>query len=157
MARREAKSLLPPAPSGAPCGPCPHSGRPSGTGWAVRAIRQPYRLRAPPRRPVKQQGLLDAVVGEYTQDFARGPPLLGQLPGRREVERLGEVGMAFVVPRPGAATSAEGVIAWCREWMANYKVPRAVEIVDSLPLNAAGKVEKRELRARAARVQRTAH
>src|SRR5207247_3634807 len=31
-----------------------------------------------------------AVVGEHTQDFARGPPLLGQLPGRREVERLRE-------------------------------------------------------------------
>ncbi len=40
------------------------------------------------------------------------------------------------------------VIAWCRDQMANYKVPRAVEIVDELPLNATGKVEKRELRAR---------
>ena len=42
------------------------------------------------------------------------------------------------------------VIAWCREQMANYKVPRVVEFVDSLPVNATGKVLKYELRAWAA-------
>jgi HIP---CoA ligase len=60
--------------------------------------------------------------------------------------RLGEVGMAFVVPAPGASLDPEGVIAWCREHMANYKVPRRVEIVDALPVNAAGKVMKFQLR-----------
>ena len=40
------------------------------------------------------------------------------------------------------------MIAWCREQMANYKVPRAVEIVDALPINASGKVMKFELRER---------
>ena len=40
---------------------------------------------------------------------------------------------------------------WARGAMANYKVPRAVEIVDELPVNAAGKVEKEVLRARAKR------
>jgi acyl-CoA synthetase (AMP-forming)/AMP-acid ligase II len=64
--------------------------------------------------------------------------------------RLGEVGMAFVVTRPGAPATAPEIIAWCRENMANYKVPRAVEIVDELPLNATGKVAKNELRSRAA-------
>jgi acyl-CoA synthetase (AMP-forming)/AMP-acid ligase II len=64
-------------------------------------------------------------------------------------ERMGEVGMAFVVPRPGASPTPEGVIAWCREHMANFKVPRRVEIVDSLPINAAGKVQKPLLRERA--------
>jgi acyl-CoA synthetase (AMP-forming)/AMP-acid ligase II len=70
-------------------------------------------------------------------------------------DRLGEVGMAFVVPRPGAtgatsATSAtisgDDVIQWSRGQMANYKVPRMVEIVDELPLNATGKVMKDVLR-----------
>lgn len=61
-------------------------------------------------------------------------------------ERLGEVPMAFVVLRPGAAASAEEIIAWCRENMANYKVPRRVEILDALPMNAAGKVQKFLLR-----------
>jgi len=62
--------------------------------------------------------------------------------------RLGEVGVAFVVPRPGATTSPEEVIAWAREHVANYKVPRHVEVVSELPINASGKVLKGELRAR---------
>ena len=64
-------------------------------------------------------------------------------------ERLGEVGMAFVVPRPGSAPTAAGIIEWGREQMANYKAPRRVELVDELPINATGKVMKDELRARA--------
>jgi acyl-CoA synthetase (AMP-forming)/AMP-acid ligase II len=69
--------------------------------------------------------------------------------------RLGEVGMAFVVPDPGAALTPDAVIAWCREHVANYKVPRFVEIVDALPTNAAGKVMKFVLKARALEGQRT--
>jgi acyl-CoA synthetase (AMP-forming)/AMP-acid ligase II len=65
-------------------------------------------------------------------------------------ERLGEVGMAFVVRAPGASLTPDELVAWSRETMANYKVPRAVELVDELPVNAAGKVEKEVLRARAA-------
>jgi len=63
-------------------------------------------------------------------------------------ERMGEVGMAFVVPAPRASLTSDSVIAWCREKMANYKVPRRVEIVDSLPMNAMGKVTKFVLRER---------
>ena len=47
--------------------------------------------------------------------------------------RLGEVGMAFVVTRPGAAIAGPEIVEWSRDQMANYKVPRAVEIVDELP------------------------
>jgi acyl-CoA synthetase (AMP-forming)/AMP-acid ligase II len=61
-------------------------------------------------------------------------------------ERLGEVGAAFVVLRPGAATTPDEVIAWSRDEMANYKVPRRVELVDALPMNATGKVVKDQLR-----------
>jgi acyl-CoA synthetase (AMP-forming)/AMP-acid ligase II len=64
--------------------------------------------------------------------------------------RLGEVGMAFVVMVAGAFVTGPDIIAWCREQMANYKVPRVVELIDELPLNATGKVEKQQLRARAA-------
>ena len=65
--------------------------------------------------------------------------------------RMGEVGMAFVVVASGRGRSRpDELIAWAREAMANYKVPRAVELVDELPVNAAGKVEKETLRARAA-------
>ncbi|WP_338014300.1 FadD3 family acyl-CoA ligase [Sphingomonas cavernae] len=61
-------------------------------------------------------------------------------------ERLGEVPKAFVVLRPGAQATPEAITAWARENMANYKVPRSVEIRDALPLNAAGKVQKFLLR-----------
>jgi acyl-CoA synthetase (AMP-forming)/AMP-acid ligase II len=64
-------------------------------------------------------------------------------------ERMGEVGMAFVVPAPGTTPTSESLIAWCRDNMANYKVPRLVEIVDALPMNAVGKVTKFVLRERA--------
>ena len=59
--------------------------------------------------------------------------------------------MAFVVPRAGVTLTAEEVVAWSRERMANYKVPRHVEICAELPVNANGKVVKFELRDRARR------
>jgi len=61
--------------------------------------------------------------------------------------RLGQVGRAFIVRHPGATLTEEQVIAWCRNEMANYKVPRSVRFLDTLPLNATGKVAKVELRA----------
>jgi acyl-CoA synthetase (AMP-forming)/AMP-acid ligase II len=62
--------------------------------------------------------------------------------------RLGEVGKAFIVPTAGTKVDVDGLVAWCRENMANYKVPRNIEVVDALPLNASGKVLKYDLRAR---------
>lgn len=60
--------------------------------------------------------------------------------------RLGEVGQAFIVRRPGHALDAADVLAFCRERLANYKVPRRVEFLDTLPRNPSGKVLKRLLR-----------
>ena len=65
-------------------------------------------------------------------------------------ERLGEVGCAFVVRRPGAALDEAALITWCRSQMANYKVPRRVIFFDELPMNASNKVDKRLLRERLA-------
>ncbi|MBB2912292.1 acyl-CoA synthetase (AMP-forming)/AMP-acid ligase II [Streptosporangium becharense] len=62
--------------------------------------------------------------------------------------RLGEVGWAFVVPRRGTAADPDAIIAWARATMSNYKVPRRVIVVDALPVNANGKIDKRALRAR---------
>ena len=64
-------------------------------------------------------------------------------------ERMGEVGMAFVVLEPEASLDAAAIIAWSRENMANYKVPRHVRVVDELPMNASGKVTKFALREQA--------
>jgi len=60
--------------------------------------------------------------------------------------RMGEVGLALIVVRPGATLGVDAVLAFCRERLANYKVPRAVRFVDALPRNLAGKVLKTDLR-----------
>jgi acyl-CoA synthetase (AMP-forming)/AMP-acid ligase II len=61
-------------------------------------------------------------------------------------ERLGEVGQAYVVRRPGEETDETTLVEWCRDHMANYKVPRRVLFVDELPLTASGKVQRFRLR-----------
>lgn len=59
----------------------------------------------------------------------------------RPDERMGEVPVAYAVAAERALTQ-EAVIKWCRERMANYKVPRAICFEHALPLNASGKVQK---------------
>ncbi|MFM0247770.1 FadD3 family acyl-CoA ligase [Paraburkholderia sediminicola] len=61
-------------------------------------------------------------------------------------ERLGEVGKAYVVLRAEVSLSAEELVTWCRARMANYKVPRTVDFVAALPVNASGKIVKHVLR-----------
>ena len=62
-------------------------------------------------------------------------------------ERMGEVGCACVVRRPGAALDEGGLIAWSRENMSAYKVPRFIEFRDALPATGAGKVLRRLLKS----------
>ncbi len=59
--------------------------------------------------------------------------------------RWGEVGVAFVQLQPGAGLNEQEVIAYCRERVAGFKVPRRVVVMDELPLLASGKVDKRHL------------
>ncbi len=61
-------------------------------------------------------------------------------------DRMGEVGKAYVV-RTDASLTAEAVVAFCKERLANFKVPRHVEFVDGLPRNLSGKVLKTQLRS----------
>jgi len=65
-------------------------------------------------------------------------------------DRMGEVGKAFIVPRENVSFNSDEFLAWCRVHMANYKVPRQVVVVDALPRNAMGKIQKFVLRAPAA-------
>ncbi|WP_329519951.1 AMP-binding protein [Spirillospora sp. NBC_01491] len=78
-------------------------------------------------------------------------PLVGQV-GVIGVpdERQGEVGWAYVVPPPNVTADPDAVIAWARDNMSNYKVPRRVVLLDALPVNANGKLDKPSLHARAA-------
>jgi len=67
----------------------------------------------------------------------------------RPDERWGEVPVAYVVLRAGAAVTPDELIEHCRGLLAKYKTPRAITVIDELPRNPSGKVLKRELRARA--------
>ena len=98
------------------------------------------------------------IVGGFNAYPAEIENIMNRHPGVAQVaivgvpdDRLGEVAMAFVIPTTGTTLDPDELTAWCREHMANYKVPRFVEIVDTLPLNASGKVLKYELRERAAK------
>lgn len=62
--------------------------------------------------------------------------------------RWGEIGLACVVPKPGAAVAAADLLAFMQQHLARYKVPRRVELLDSLPVSGAGKILKRDLKAR---------
>lgn len=93
------------------------------------------------------------IVGGFNAYPAEIEQLLGLHPDVADVAvigvpdaRLGEVGRAYVVRRPGALLTADDLIAWSRREMANYKVPRTVRFVARLPRNASGKVVKGALR-----------
>ncbi|GGN60359.1 3-[(3aS,4S,7aS)-7a-methyl-1,5-dioxo-octahydro-1H-inden-4-yl]propanoyl:CoA ligase [Streptomyces kronopolitis] len=94
------------------------------------------------------------IVGGFNAYPAEIEQLLGRHPDIAEVAvigipdaRLGEVGRAYAVRRAGSRLTADDLIAWSRREMANYKVPREVTFVATLPRNASGKVLKTRLRA----------
>jgi len=62
--------------------------------------------------------------------------------------RWGEAVKALVIPRAGRAPAADDLIAFARERLAGYKLPRSIELVDAFPRTPTGKILKRELRER---------
>jgi len=69
-------------------------------------------------------------------------------------ERWGEAVKAFVIARDGRALAAADLLAFARERLAGYKLPRSIEFVEDLPRTPTGKVLKRELRTRSADARR---
>lgn len=61
----------------------------------------------------------------------------------------GEAGWAYVVPRPGMTVDPGTLLGWAKDNMSNYKVPKRIIVVEALPANANGKIDKMALRARA--------
>jgi fatty-acyl-CoA synthase len=66
----------------------------------------------------------------------------------RPDEKWGETPCAFVELKPGASATAEELIAWCRQHLAGYKVPRHI-LFEELPKTSTGKIQKHVLRTRA--------
>ncbi|HBH01505.1 MAG TPA: long-chain fatty acid--CoA ligase [Candidatus Rokubacteria bacterium] len=60
---------------------------------------------------------------------------------------MGEDVLAFVALKPGAAATADEILAFCQERLAKYKCPKQVRFVDALPKNPVGKILRKELRA----------
>jgi malonyl-CoA/methylmalonyl-CoA synthetase len=61
---------------------------------------------------------------------------------------FGEVGVAVVVPKPGTSLDSAALVARLKSTLANFKVPKRCYVVDELPRNAMGKVQKNVLRDR---------
>jgi acyl-CoA synthetase (AMP-forming)/AMP-acid ligase II len=95
------------------------------------------------------------IVGGFNCYPAEIEAIMAKHPAVAEVavvgvpdHRMGEVGKAFVVPRSGGDTPDPAeIIVWCRQNMANFKVPRSVVLVDALPRTSTGKVQKFRLQA----------
>jgi acyl-CoA synthetase (AMP-forming)/AMP-acid ligase II len=93
------------------------------------------------------------IVGGFNAYPAEIENILLTHPGISQVavlgipdSRMGEIGVAFVIAKPEVTMTPNDIVAWSRESMANYKVPRHVIMVEEFPLNASGKVLKYVLR-----------
>jgi acyl-CoA synthetase (AMP-forming)/AMP-acid ligase II len=100
------------------------------------------------------------IVGGFNTYPAEIENILCSMPGIARAAvigvpdaRMGEVAHAYIVPAAEEAIDEAAVIAWAKDNMANYKVPRTVSFIAELPMNAGGKVLKNELRELAAKVQ----
>ena len=96
------------------------------------------------------------IVGGFNAYPAEIEATLIEAPGVAQVAvvgvpdgRMGEVGLAFIVAKRDETVDPDVVLAFAKERLANYKVPRSVMVVDAMPLNASGKVMKHVLRAQA--------
>lgn len=93
-------------------------------------------------------GGFNAYPAEIENTLAKHPAVRAAAVVGIPDERLGEVGCAFVVLADDMTLDDDEFRTWCREQMANFKVPRQVHVIDEIPYNATGKVTKDELRAR---------
>jgi fatty-acyl-CoA synthase len=96
------------------------------------------------------------IVGGTNAYPAEIEKQLEALPGVRQAvvvgvphERLGEVGYAFVQSTDATTPSADDLLAACKKTLADYKVPRYVEFVDTFPMTSTGKLERHRLAAQA--------
>lgn len=95
------------------------------------------------------------ISGGYNVYPAEVEGAINELPGVAESAvvgvphpDLGEVGVALVVPQPGAQLDPDAILAALRQRLARYKIPKRCVLVDDLPRNAMGKVQKNRLRER---------
>lgn len=100
------------------------------------------------------QGGFNVYPAEVEAHIARHPAVLLVAGVGAPDAVLGEIGHYFVVRKPGAAVTEDELRIWCAAELADYKVPRRIEIRNELPLTPAGKIHKAALRAQLAESSR---
>lgn len=91
-------------------------------------------------------GGFNCYPAEIEQQLCQHPAIAQAAVVGTSDPRMGEVGAAFIIPSTPQRPQEQELISWCRGVMANYKVPKQFLWVETLPLNATGKVLKTELR-----------
>ncbi len=88
------------------------------------------------------------IASREVEDLLSTHPLVAQVAviGLPD-DHWGEVVCAVVVPRAEAQIATEDLISWTRDKIAGFKRPRVVVVVDELPVNASGKIDKVVLRS----------
>jgi malonyl-CoA/methylmalonyl-CoA synthetase len=93
------------------------------------------------------------ISGGYNVYPAEIEGYINEMPGVAESALVGvphpdfgEVGVAVVIPKPGASVDGEAVIAQLKSRLANFKIPKRCFVVGELPRNTMGKVQKNLLR-----------
>ncbi len=83
---------------------------------------------------------------ELERVIAQHPSVAMVAVGGLPDEMRGELAVAYIVAAQGRTVDAEEIIAFCRQQLAAYKVPRAVKVVSDLPKTSTGKIMRRELK-----------
>jgi malonyl-CoA/methylmalonyl-CoA synthetase len=93
------------------------------------------------------------ISGGYNVYPAEIEGYINEMPGVAESALVGvphpdfgEVGVAVVIPRPGATLDGDRIVAQLKSQLANFKIPKRCFVVDALPRNTMGKVQKNLLR-----------
>jgi long-chain acyl-CoA synthetase len=98
----------------------------------------------------KKDMILTAGFNVYPAEIERvlcmHPAVALAVVGGLADEVKGELAKAYVVMKPGVEATREGLITFCREHMAAYKVPRAIQFVNKVPMTSSGKVMRRLLK-----------
>lgn len=116
------------------------------TGDVVRVDADRYLTVTDRKKDIYIMGGFNVAPAEVEQELLKMPGVSQVAVVGAPDPDFGEVGAAFIIRAAGSDLTGEQVIAYARERLANYKVPRKVMFVEAFPVNAMGKTLKRELR-----------
>jgi long-chain acyl-CoA synthetase len=116
------------------------------TGDLARIDRDGYIYIVDRKKDMILTGGFNVYPAELERVIAQHPAVAMVAVGSLPDELKGEIAKAYIVPRAGATVDEGEIIAFCREHLAPYKLPRAVQFVDDLPKTSTGKIMRRMLR-----------